>query len=85
MASMGLGYSLFEQGVELQLGWSLEHLPHPLLKDLKAVYEPSLDYIFFKIPIFLMLLKMPVSIPKFTLMAQFMDLGRELMRLINKP
>lgn len=52
MASMGLGYSLFEQGVELQLGWSLEHLPHPLLKDLKAVYEPSLDYIFFKIPIF---------------------------------
>lgn len=52
MASMGLGYSLFEQGVELQLGRSLEHLPHPLLKDLKAVYEPSLDYIFFKIPIF---------------------------------
>ena len=27
-------------------------MPHPLLKDLKAVYEPSLDYIFFKIPIF---------------------------------
>ena len=52
MASMGLGYSLFEQGVELQLGRSLEHLPHPLLQDLKAVYEPSLDYIFFKIPIF---------------------------------
>ena len=52
MASMGLGYSLFEQGVQLQLGSSLEHLPHPLLKDLKAVYEPSLDYIFFKIPIF---------------------------------
>ena len=51
MASMGLGYSLFEQGVQLQLGRSLEHLPHPLLKDLKAVYEPSLDYIFFKIPI----------------------------------
>lgn len=52
MASMGLGYSLFEQGVQLQLGCSLEHLPHPLLQDLKAVYEPSLDYIFFKIPIF---------------------------------
>ena len=52
MASMGLGYSLFEQGVQLQLGRSLDHLPHPLLKDLKAVYEPSLDYIFFKIPIF---------------------------------
>ena len=52
MASMGLGYSMFEQGVQLQLGRSLEHLPHPLLKDLKAVYEPSLDYIFFKIPIF---------------------------------
>ena len=52
MASMGLGYSLFEQGVQLQLGRSLEHLPHPLLKDLKVVYEPSLDYIFFKIPIF---------------------------------
>lgn len=52
MASMGLGYSLFEQGVQLQLGHSLEHLPHPLLKDLKTVYEPSLDYIFFKIPIF---------------------------------
>ena len=52
MASMGLGYSLFEQGFQLQLGRSLEHLPHPLLKDLKAVYEPSLDYIFFKIPIF---------------------------------
>ena len=52
MASMGLGYSLFEQGVQLQLRRSLEHLPHPLLKDLKAVYEPSLDYIFFKIPIF---------------------------------
>lgn len=52
MASMGLGYSLFEQGIQLQLGRSLEHLPHPLLKDLKAVYEPSLDYIFFKIPIF---------------------------------
>ena len=52
MASMGLGYSLFEQGVQLQLGRSLEHLPHPLLKDLRAVYEPSLDYIFFKIPIF---------------------------------
>ena len=52
MASMGLGYSLFEQGVQLQLGRSLEHLPHPLLKDLKAVYEPSLDYIFYKIPIF---------------------------------
>lgn len=52
MASMGLGYSLFEQGVQLQIGRSLEHLPHPLLKDLKAVYEPSLDYIFFKIPIF---------------------------------
>ena len=52
MASMGLGYSLFEQEVQLQLGRSLEHLPHPLLKDLKAVYEPSLDYIFFKIPIF---------------------------------
>ena len=52
MASMGLGYSLFEQGVQLQLGRSLEHLPHPLLKDLKAVYKPSLDYIFFKIPIF---------------------------------
>ena len=52
MASMGLGYSIFEQGVQLQLGRSLEHLPHPLLQDLKAVYEPSLDYIFFKIPIF---------------------------------
>ena len=52
LASMGLGYSLFEQGVQLQLGRSLEHLPHPLLKDLKAVYEPSLYYIFFKIPIF---------------------------------
>ena len=52
MASMGLGYSLFEQGVQLQLGRSLEYLPHPLLQDLKAVYEPSLDYIFFKIPIF---------------------------------
>ena len=52
MASIGLGYSLFEQGVQLQLGRSLEHLPHPLLQDLKAVYEPSLDYIFFKIPIF---------------------------------
>ncbi len=52
MASMGLGYSLFEQGVQLQLGRSLEHLPHPLLRDLKAVYEPSIDYIFFKIPIF---------------------------------
>lgn len=52
MVSMGLGYSLFEQGVQLQLGRSLEHLPHPLLEDLKAVYEPSLDYIFFKIPIF---------------------------------
>ena len=52
MASMGLGYSLFDQGVQLQLGRSLEHLPHPLLQDLKAVYEPSLDYIFFKIPIF---------------------------------
>lgn len=52
MASMGLGYSLFEQGVQLQLGRSLEHLPHPLLEDLKAVYEPTLDYIFFKIPIF---------------------------------
>ena len=52
IASMGLGYSLFEQGVQLQLGRSLEHLPHPLLQDLKAVYEPSLDYIFFKIPIF---------------------------------
>ena len=52
MASMGLGYSLFEQGVQLQLGRSLEHLPHPLLQDLKAVYEPSIDYIFFKIPIF---------------------------------
>ena len=52
MASMGLGYSLFEQGVQLQVGRSLEHLPHPLLQDLKSVYEPSLDYIFFKIPIF---------------------------------
>lgn len=52
MASMGLGYSLFEKGVQLQLGRSLEHLPHPLLQDLKAVYEPSLDYVFFKIPIF---------------------------------
>lgn len=52
MASMGLGYSLFEQGVRLQLGRSLEHLPHPLLQKIKAVYEPSLDYIFFKIPIF---------------------------------
>jgi len=52
MASMGLGYSLFEQGVQLQLGRSLEHLPHPLLEDLKSVFEPSLDYIFFKIPIF---------------------------------
>lgn len=52
MASMGLGYSLFEQGVQLQLGRSLEHLPHPLLQKVKAVYEPSLDYIFFKIPIF---------------------------------
>ncbi|MFQ9597979.1 MAG: hypothetical protein ACLRZG_11000 [Streptococcus sp.] len=86
MASMGLGYSLFEQGVQLQLGRSLEHLPHPLLKDLKAVYEPSLDYIFFKIPIFSDLsLKMPASIPKFTLMGQFMDLERESMKLINKP
>ena len=52
MASMGLGYSLFEQGVQMQLGRSIEHLSHPLLQDLKAVYEPSLDYIFFKIPIF---------------------------------
>ena len=52
MASMGLGYSLFEQSVQLQLGRSLEHLPHPLLQKIKAVYEPSLDYIFFKIPIF---------------------------------
>lgn len=52
MASMGLGYSLFEQGLQLQLGRSLEHLPHPLLQKIKAVYEPSLDYIFFKIPIF---------------------------------
>ena len=52
MASIGLGYSIFEQGVQLQLGRSLEHLPHPLLQNIKAVYEPSLDYIFFKIPIF---------------------------------
>ena len=52
MASMGLGYSIFEQGVQLQLGRSLEHLAHPLLQNIKAVYEPSLDYIFFKIPIF---------------------------------
>ena len=52
MASMGLGYSIFEQGVQLQLGCSLEHLAHPLLQNIKAVYEPSLDYIFFKIPIF---------------------------------
>ena len=52
MASTGLGYSIFEQGVQLQLGRSLEHLAHPLLQNIKAVYEPSLDYIFFKIPIF---------------------------------
>ena len=52
MASMGLGYSIFEQGVQLQLGRSLEHLAHPVLQNIKAVYEPSLDYIFFKIPIF---------------------------------
>ena len=52
MASMGLGYSIFEQGVQLQMGRSLEHLAHPLLQNIKAVYEPSLDYIFFKIPIF---------------------------------
>ena len=38
MASMGLGYSLFEQGVQLQLGRSLEHLPHPLLKDLRTEF-----------------------------------------------
>lgn len=52
MASTGLGYSIFEQGVQLQMGRSLEHLAHPLLQNIKAVYEPSLDYIFFKIPIF---------------------------------
>lgn len=52
IASTGLGYSLFEQGLQLQLGNSLEDLPHPLLKGLKAVYEPSLDYIFCKLPIF---------------------------------
>ena len=45
------GYSLFEQGVQLQLGRSRD-IASSLLKDLKAVYEPSLDYIFRKIPIF---------------------------------
>ena len=63
MASMGLGYSLFEQGVQLQLGRSLEHLPHPLLKDLKAVYEPSLTISSLRSRFFLMLLKCPPQYP----------------------
>ena len=51
MASMGLGYSLFEQ--VFSYNWAISRaFASSLIKGFKAVYEPSLDYIFFKIPIF---------------------------------
>ena len=40
MASMGLGYSLFEQGVQLHWGALSSIWLHPLLQKVKAVYEP---------------------------------------------
>ena len=50
--SMALGYSLYHQALCLKLGDHLLDLPHPTMKGLTALFEPSLDRILFKLPVF---------------------------------
>ena len=50
--SMALGYSIYHQALCLKLGDHLLDLPHPTMKGLTALFEPSLDRIFFKLPVF---------------------------------
>ena len=50
--SMALGYSIYHQALCLKLGDHLLDLPHPTMQGLTALFEPSLDRIFFKLPVF---------------------------------
>ena len=50
--SMALGYSIYHQALCLKLGDHLLDLPHPTMKGLTALCEPTLDRIFFKLPVF---------------------------------
>ena len=50
--SMALGYSIYYQALCLKLGDHLLDLPHPTMKGLTALFEPTLDRIFFKLPVF---------------------------------
>ena len=50
--SMALGYSLYHKALCLKLGDHLLDLPHPTMKGLTALFEPSLDRILFKLPVF---------------------------------
>ena len=50
--SMALGYSIYHQALYLKLGDHLLDLPHPTMQGLTALFEPSLDRIFFKLPVF---------------------------------
>ena len=50
--SMALGYSLYHQALCLKLGDHLLDLPHPTMKGLTGLFEPSLDRILFKLPVF---------------------------------
>ena len=50
--SMALGYSIYHQALCLKLGDHLLDLPHPTMKGLTALFEPTLDRIFFKLPVF---------------------------------
>ena len=50
--SMALGYSLYHLALCLKLGDHLLDLPHPTMKGLTALFEPTLDRIFFKLPVF---------------------------------
>lgn len=50
--SMALGYSIYHQALCLKLGDHLLDLPHPTMKGLTALFEPTLDRILFKLPVF---------------------------------
>lgn len=50
--SMALGYSIYHQALRLKLGDHLLDLSHPTMQGLTALFEPSLDRIFFKLPVF---------------------------------
>ena len=50
--STALGYSIYHQALCLKLGDHLLDLPHPTMKGLTALFEPTLDRILFKLPVF---------------------------------